>query len=105
MLRDRRDAPVADLEALALERDALAGPGLADDRERFLDQLSDRTLTARSRWIEGELSATEPTVTLRQEYPDTQRNRDRLTPAQLAREFVQEVVQRSAPPDAGATRP
>ncbi|OFZ18943.1 MAG: hypothetical protein A2X94_13420 [Bdellovibrionales bacterium GWB1_55_8] len=34
-------------------------------RERFLDQLSDRTLTARSRWIEGSLSPSDPQVTLR----------------------------------------
>lgn len=38
-----------------------------------------------------------PVITLRQEYPDTARNRDRLTPAQLAREFAAEYA-RLAPP-------
>lgn len=35
----------------------------------------------------------EPVLTLRQEYPDTTRNRDRLTPAQLAQQFALEYAQ------------
>ena len=38
VLRCRRDAHITDLEALALEVDGLARPGLADDRHRLLDQ-------------------------------------------------------------------
>lgn len=43
------------------------------------------------------LRIAEPRVTLRQEYPNTQRNRDRLVPATLGKSFAQDYLQRRQP--------
>lgn len=45
----------------------------------------------------GTLRIGEPRVTLRQEYPDTQRNRDRLIPAALGKSFAADYLQRRQP--------
>lgn len=99
------DAPLAPLVQALLEQSDRHGCDRIVETSlypEYPDQADGALLVARLRAYpvqrEGTVSRIgAPVITLRQEYPDTARNRDRLTPAQLAREFAAEYA-RLAPP-------